>query len=1033
MSFSMKKIFGAKEKTPLGFCDAPQMTVSEFFFGDNPNYPKYHTTYRPLGHIHRVAAEGDAAQMEILITLGQCSVSDRDRKDRTALHFACVYGRLPVVTVLVNNNCEIDAFDKNHITPLIKSVQCWKQKCATLLLEHGADPNVIDSSGNSALHYAVYNGHEEMVALLLQYKANIEQKTKDGFTPLLLALREKRVEVAELLVRMGADVHVVDELQRNTLIYAIRCGSKGLAVSLLKKGIDFFYKDVFGWTALRYAIEGHCTFRQTLLDFEENLHSRKENEPELEVEPNPSCILAEQVDAGDDSLARVSSCLSPVTPVLALKDEENSRHTGSNSESEPPNCSGNSPAATDKIFGNRGKRTVEAWVEKDPSSKSATEMRDSVTNEAVERIELFTSTSEPELELMSIEEGISDESENDQPLSELEHLPQIKVEHLSGAGYQVEKININGQMKGSDEEYAQLTTPTDMKDPVSKEPWTTKNAPTFKPVEADLEVALKEDHRFDDKRTIQSLRIREDPPNTSGNVSVAVDPRRERTNRQAAESAKEYPPLMPTNEMKDSVPEKAVTKKGAGIAQLEGPAVKLTSEEEPNRQDGFERNPPSNILKQIPTQDIGYLSIPKYQRGEKMVASKAKEFSKECPQSKPTIVKEESVSKEVWDVIPVKSYLEDTPKDYPLSKPTVEKSDYVPNEVSDMKHGKWFQENCPKGCAQLKIPIEERDSFQREAPPAKQVKSYCADEPVKSYSRITRCVRQNESAVKVTSEEDQKRLDDQEKNQQMQAALRRPQPQDIEYLSMANDESRENSEEGQEEDSSEQQLPFKSTQPTTEEDSSPNKVSATKPEKSFLTAEPTTNVSEGEQERCGSRNMQRQGVGNLFLAEDDERSESSTQDEEEDFPEGYVQLKPTQPLDKEKTPLPREAPAKNEVKTFVSESDESLSSEEEQEWLADSEEEHRKEAQPKDAAHLSLAKDERRVNATSSQEKGSPDEYPELKASTEKQDFGPIEDSTSNQEKPFSAGPKTVHRRSEEEQTGGCGGDKKQRKLCNVC
>lgn len=29
-----------------------------------------------------------------------------------------------------------------------------------------------------------------------------------------------------------------------------------------------------------------------------------------------------------------------------------------------------------------------------------------------------------------------------------------------------------------------------------------------------------------------------------------------------------------------------------------------------------------------------------------------------------------------------------------------------------------------------------------------------------------------------------------------------------------------------------------------------------------------------------------------------------------------------------------------------------------------------KEAQPKDAAHLSLAKDERRVNATSSQEEG---------------------------------------------------------------
>lgn len=46
---------------------------------------------------------------------------------------------------------------------------------------------------------------------------------------------------------------------RNTLIYAIRCGSKDIATLLLQKGIDFFCKDVFGWTALRYAIEGHCT------------------------------------------------------------------------------------------------------------------------------------------------------------------------------------------------------------------------------------------------------------------------------------------------------------------------------------------------------------------------------------------------------------------------------------------------------------------------------------------------------------------------------------------------------------------------------------------------------------------------------------------------------------------------------------------------------------------------------------------------------------------------------------------------------
>lgn len=43
---------------------------------------------------------------------------------------------------------------------------------------------------------------------------------------------------------------------RNTLLYAIRWDAKDMVSLLLKEGIDFSFKDVFGWTALRYAIEG---------------------------------------------------------------------------------------------------------------------------------------------------------------------------------------------------------------------------------------------------------------------------------------------------------------------------------------------------------------------------------------------------------------------------------------------------------------------------------------------------------------------------------------------------------------------------------------------------------------------------------------------------------------------------------------------------------------------------------------------------------------------------------------------------------
>ncbi|XP_013207419.1 POTE ankyrin domain family member A [Microtus ochrogaster] len=475
MAFA-KKFFRVREKTPLGFCDGPQMTVSEFLFGEYPNYPKYHTTYRPVGQIHRVAAEGDAGRMEILIMLGQCSVFDRDHKNRTALHFACVYGRLPVVNILLKNNCEIDAFDQRQITPLMKSVQCWKQKCAAVLLEHGADPNIRDSSGNCALHYAVYNGHEDMAALLLEYHADIEQKTKDGFTPLLLALREKRVEVAEFLVIKGADIHVVDDMQRNTLMYAIRCGSKDIAMLLLQKGIDFFYKDVFGWTALRYAVEGRCTFRQMLLDFEENIHNnKKDNEPG--IDSKISCSLVEQMDSVNDSLARISSCSSPGLPLPVVKEDECGCDTKVKcpsveecaslpqqgiSESAPLSCTGSLSLAIDKIFENSARRKVTAWTEKDLSLKSATEVRESVatevresvatearesvTNEAAERTELLPFL--PELELISVEEDIPDESADNQRLSTLEHLPQKNVGHLSGTGHQMGNINISGQMKG---------------------------------------------------------------------------------------------------------------------------------------------------------------------------------------------------------------------------------------------------------------------------------------------------------------------------------------------------------------------------------------------------------------------------------------------------------------------------------------------------------------------------------------------------------------------------------------------------------
>uniref|UniRef100_A0A8C8UGM1 Ankyrin repeat domain-containing protein 7 n=1 Tax=Peromyscus maniculatus bairdii TaxID=230844 RepID=A0A8C8UGM1_PERMB len=123
-------------------------------------------------------------------------------QEKTALHFACVYGHPEVVAFLVENSCEISPKDIKDATPLIKAAQCRQTECLDILLKYGADPDIIDCRGNTALHYAVYNGDVKTAAKLLEYRASIEA---NKITPLLLALKQNKEKMAEFLINKGAN------------------------------------------------------------------------------------------------------------------------------------------------------------------------------------------------------------------------------------------------------------------------------------------------------------------------------------------------------------------------------------------------------------------------------------------------------------------------------------------------------------------------------------------------------------------------------------------------------------------------------------------------------------------------------------------------------------------------------------------------------------------------------------------------------------------------------------------------------------
>ncbi|XP_028622639.1 ankyrin repeat domain-containing protein 26-like [Grammomys surdaster] len=484
----MKKILahGVKEKTPMGFCDVPQKNLLDFLRDMKNISVSNEPRYKPLRKIHQAASEGDTERLQRMIRLGKHSVHDRDIKQRTALHFACAYGQVEVVSVLLRNNCDIDAVDRNSITPLMKAVQNWKYECVCILLKHGADPNHMDNNGNTSLHYAVSEDNQTLAKCLLKSSANMEQKNKDGFTPLLLALKENKIEMAKFLVKKGANIHVFDKMKRNTLLYAIRWDSKDMVNLLLDEGIDFFFKDVFGWTALRYAIEGTSKgSREILMNYDEKLRRKhKDGIPEYR-------------NFEDNSLDKHSS--DPTSGSTLPKSSENA--CDFDDEPDIPKyvlttCPSNICEAGHQGDKSETKGIVDVQVRMNPTLKSSSKRKEPILNEVGTMTESHHFIIESDLKIESLEETFSCDNEDKQSVSD--------DGHFSGTTSEWCQNDTNRQTTAQDCMYPNLKSSTEGKIYILSEAGKTAESLHFI-IESDLEIESLEETLSCDNKDKQLL------------------------------------------------------------------------------------------------------------------------------------------------------------------------------------------------------------------------------------------------------------------------------------------------------------------------------------------------------------------------------------------------------------------------------------------------------------------------------------------------------------------------------------------------
>ena len=174
----------------------------------------------------------------------------------TPLHTAAKYGRIALVTALIEKGADVDALNSLGLqTPLCSASAKGQTEAVRLLLSKGAQLTVKGASDYSPLHAAARRGYTETVQLLLANKADVDASCNLSGTPLEEAIRGGHADTVKALLANNATVEgEVSPTAYPPIFEAAMQGNVEIVTMLLDAGADYGprYKKLFGMKMLLY-------------------------------------------------------------------------------------------------------------------------------------------------------------------------------------------------------------------------------------------------------------------------------------------------------------------------------------------------------------------------------------------------------------------------------------------------------------------------------------------------------------------------------------------------------------------------------------------------------------------------------------------------------------------------------------------------------------------------------------------------------------------------------------------------------------